>query len=73
MATEGTGNCFYFFGVGQGSGPGGNLFLVSETIFACFTYLLVILVDNDAQGYLYFTIENINDAILIDLIMTLLH
>lgn len=64
MVTEGSKLCPYTCGVGQGSGPGGNFFLIFiNAIFACFLFLLVLLFVDDAQGFIHVTVSNINRAI----------
>lgn len=64
MFTQGSEVFHYTCGVGQGSGPGGNLFLIFiNAVLACFLFLLVILFVDDAQGFLHSSVENINLAI----------
>lgn len=61
--TERSEICEYSCGVGQGSGPGGNFFLIFiNAVFVCFLFLPVILFVDDAQDYLHATVENINGA-----------
>lgn len=64
MITQGAGPCDYTCGVGQGSRPGGNLFLAFiNSIFTAFMYLLVLLFVDDAQGFLHCFPDQINQAI----------
>lgn len=64
MVMLGSKMCPYTCGVGQGSGPGGNFFLMFvNTVFYCFLFMLVILFVDDAQGFLHSTVDNINLAI----------
>lgn len=63
MITSGATGCDHTCGVGQGSEPGGNFLLAFiNSVFACFLFLLVIWFVNDAQGYLYVAVDDINSA-----------
>lgn len=53
MMADGSKLCPYTCGVGQGSRPGKNFFLIFvNATFACFLFFLVILFVDDAQNYL---------------------
>lgn len=50
MMCNGSSKCNYSCGVGQGSGPGCDLFLAFiNSVFGSFIYLLVLLFIDDAQ------------------------
>lgn len=62
--TEGAHDASTSCGVGQGSGPGGHLFLILiNTIIISFLFAKVLLFVDDAQGFLHVSVPEINQGI----------